>query len=90
MGVANQLRAWCRKHHKKDYYLLKSIPGIGGYLAAAILAELGDLRRFSNERQLSNYIGLVPGIYQSDESSKLLGRTPRSRSLLRSYIIEAS
>ncbi len=90
LQVANQLRAWCRKYHHKDYYLLKSIPGIGGYLAAAILAELGDLRRFSNERQLSNYIGLVPGICQSDESSKTLGLTPRSRSLLRSYIIEAA
>ncbi|MBD0287336.1 MAG: IS110 family transposase [Flavisolibacter sp.] len=90
LDVANQLRAWCRKHHKKDYYLLKSIPGIGGYLAAAILAEVGDLRRFNNERQLSNYIGLVPGIHQSDNTSKKVGLTPRSRSLLRSYIIEAA
>lgn len=90
LGVANGLRAWCRRHHKQDYYLLKSIPGIGGYLAAAILAELGDLRRFDNERQLSNYIGLVPGIHQSDESSRKVGLTPRSRSLLRSYLIEAS
>lgn len=90
LDVANELRAWCRKHYKKDYYLLKSIPGIGGYLAAAILAEVGDLRRFQNERQLSNYIGLVPGIYQSDESSRTMGLTPRSRTLLRSYIIEAS
>ena len=90
LEVANQLRAWCRRHHHKDYYLLKSIPGIGGYLAAAVLAELGDLRRFNNERQLSNYIGLVPGIYQSDDTTKPMGLTPRCRSLLRSYIIEAA
>lgn len=90
LEVANQLRAWCRKYHKKDYYLLKSITGIGGYLAAAILAELGDLRRFDNERQLSNYIGLVPGVHESDETKKSMGLTPRSRKLLRSYIIEAS
>ena len=90
LEVANQLRAWCRKHHHKDYYLLKSIPGIGGYLAAAVLAELGDLRRFGNERQLSNYIGMVPGIHKSDETSKFMGLTPRSRSLLRSYLIEAA
>ena len=51
LEVANQLRAWCRKYYNKDYYLLKSIPGIGGYLSAAVLAELGDLRRFNNERQ---------------------------------------
>ncbi len=90
LGVANELRAWCRRHHKREYYLLKSIPGIGGYLAAAVLAELGDIRRFQNERQLSNYIGLVPGIHQSDETSKKVGLTPRSRSLLRSYLIEAA
>jgi transposase len=36
------------KNNKKDY-LLKSIPGIGGYLASVILAECGDLRRFNNE-----------------------------------------
>lgn len=90
LGVANQLRAWCRKHHHKDYYLLKSIPGIGGYLSAAVLAELGNLRRSNNERQLSNYIGLVPGIHQSDTSSRKVGLTPRSRSLLRSYLIEAA
>lgn len=90
LEVANQLRAWCRTHRNKDYYLLKSVPGIGGYLAAAVLAELGDLWRFNNERQLSNYIGLVFGIYQSDETSKPMALTPRSRSLLRSYIIEAA
>ncbi|MGG6232424.1 hypothetical protein [Tenacibaculum sp. SDUM215027] len=27
--VSNQLRAYCRKHFKKDYYLLRSIPGWG-------------------------------------------------------------
>jgi transposase len=34
------------ENNKKDYNLLKSIPGIGGYLASVILAECGDLRRF--------------------------------------------
>jgi transposase len=55
LQTSNELRAWCRKFHKKDYYLLKSIPGIGGLLAAAILAELGDIRRF-NTRHKSNTI----------------------------------
>jgi transposase len=41
---------------------LKSIPGIGGYLASVILAECGDLRRFNNEGQFSSYIGLVPEV----------------------------
>jgi hypothetical protein len=38
LEIANQMRAYC-KNNKKDYNLLKSIPGIGGYLASVILAE---------------------------------------------------
>jgi transposase len=90
LQTSNELRAYCRKYHKKDYYLLKSIPGIGGLLAAAILAELGDIRRFNNEREFSSCIGIVPGIYQSSETDKKMGITPRCKSLLRSYLIESS
>jgi transposase len=89
LEIANQMRAYCRKNNKKDYNLLKSIPGIGGYLASVILAECGDLRRFNNEGQFSSYIGLVPGMYNSGESEKCLGITP-SRSQLRSYLVEAA
>jgi transposase len=88
--IGNELRAYCRKYHKKDYYLLKSITGIGGYLAAAVIAECGDIRRFSNEKQFSSYIGVVPGIYNSGNTETNLGITPRSKSLLRSYIIESA
>ena len=90
LEIANQMRLHCRKNNKKDYYLLKSIPGIGGYLASVIIAECGDLRRFNTEAQFSSYIGLVPGIYNSGDSEKCLGITPRSRSQLRSYLIEAA
>ena len=90
LEIANQMRDYCRKNNKKDYNLLKSIPGIGGYLASVILAECGDLRRFNNEGQFSSFIGLVPGIYNSGGSEKCLGITPRSRSQLRSYLIEAA
>jgi transposase len=90
LEIANQMRAYCRKQYKKDYYLLKSIPGIGGYLACVILAECGDLRRFNTEGQFSSFIGLIPGIYNSGNSEKCLGITPRSRGQLRSYLIEAA
>lgn len=38
----------------------------------------------------STYIGLVPGFYNSSDSEKYLGITPRSRSHHRSYFIEAA
>ncbi|NRS90677.1 transposase [Flavobacterium sp. 7E] len=90
LEIANQMRAHCRKTNKKDYNLLKSIPGIGGYLSSVILAECGDLRHFNNEGQFSSFVGLVPGIYNSGGSEKCLGITPRSRSQLRSYLVEAA
>ena len=90
LNVANQLRSYCRQHHKKDYYLLKSIPGIGGYLAAALLGELGDIRRFDNEKQFSSYIGMVPAMRNSGSSESTLGITPRSKTLVRSYLVEAA
>lgn len=90
LEIANQMRAYCRKEHKKDYNLLRSIPGIGGYLASVIIAECGDLRRFNTEGQFASFIGLVPGIYNSGATENCLGITPRSRGQLRSYLIEAA
>jgi transposase len=89
LDVGNKLRAYCRKYHYQDYYLLTSIPGIGGFLAAAILSECGDLRRF-NEKQLSSYIGVVPGIFNSGGSESNLGVTPRANTILRPYIVESA
>lgn len=90
LQAANELRSYCRRNHNKDYYLLKSIPGIGGYLSAALIGELGDIRRFSNEDQFSSYIGLIPAIRNSGSSESTIGITPRSKTLLRSYLIEAA
>jgi len=87
--VSVRVRAYCRKHYRNDYYLLRSVPGVGPIVAAAIISELGDIRRF-NSRKFASYIGLVPGIYQSGEKSKMGGLTYRCHSLLRSYLIEAS
>lgn len=88
--ITNELRAYCRKNYKKDYYLLRSIPGIGGFLAAAILAEVGDLRRFRTEGEFASYIGIIPSMYNSGNTERSNGVTPRCRALLRTYIIESA
>jgi transposase len=41
-----------------DYLVLKSIPGIGPIIALTILAESGDIRRFTHHRQFLKYCGL--------------------------------
>ncbi len=88
--VSTELRRYCKKHYKKDYMLLRSIPGIGGIVACGIICELGDLRRFKNIKHLSGYVGLIPGIHQSGDNLRNTGITKRAHRLMRSYFIEAS
>jgi transposase len=88
--VSTQLRRFCKVTYKKDYTLLRSIPGIGGIVACGILCELGDLRRFRSLKHLSGYVGLAPGVYQSGDTLRTTGMTRRAHQLIRSYFIEAS
>jgi transposase len=41
-----------------DYRCLKTVPGVGAVIALVILAEAGDLRRFSHHRQFLKFCGL--------------------------------
>lgn len=88
--VSTQLRRFCKTYYKRDYMLLRSIPGIGGIVACGILCELGDLRRFRSLKHLSGYVGLAPGIHQSGDNLRTTGMTRRAHRLIRSYFIEAS
>jgi len=88
--VSTELRRYCKVHYKKDYMLLRSIPGIGGIVACGILCELGDLRRFNSVKHLAGYVGLAPGVHQSGGNYKVMGITPRAHRLIRSYFVEAS
>ena len=87
--VSNHLRAYCRKHYKDDYYLLRSVPGIGGIVACGILSEIGDLRRFSL-KELAGYVGLCPTMFQSGDSFRTQGMSYRANRLIRSYFVEAT
>jgi transposase len=49
LTTGTELRAYAKKKYARNYELLKSIPGIGGFTAAAFLAEIGDFTRFANE-----------------------------------------
>ena len=47
--------------------LIKAIYGVGDLTAVTILAELGDVRRFQNSRDVVRYGGLDITVYQSDD-----------------------
>jgi len=47
--------------------LLCTIPGIATYSGLMISAEIGDIRRFQNAKQLTSFAGLNPRVSQSGE-----------------------
>jgi transposase len=46
---------------------LTTISGIGNILAAALLGEIADVRRFKNAKALVAYAGMDPSVMQSGE-----------------------
>jgi len=60
------LRAYARKQ-PGCRALIDAIYGVGELTAVTILAELGDVRRFQNSRDVVRYGGLDITVYQSDD-----------------------
>src|SRR6267154_2381919 len=58
--------------------------------AATLIAQLGDLWRFANPRQLMAYLGLVPCEHSSGASIKRGGLTKAGNSAAHRLLIEAS
>lgn len=50
--------------------VLKTMPGMGPVTIAAVLCELGDVRRFPGQRQVTAYAGLAFGRARAAPSSK--------------------
>jgi transposase len=48
------------------YAAIQELPGIGPVLAAVIVAEIGDVRRFSSPGRLCSWAGLTPRHRESD------------------------
>ena len=47
--------------------MLKSIPGVSTFSALVILAEIGDVNRFPDEKKIFSYAGLVPSVHKSGD-----------------------
>ena len=48
-------------------HVLETVPGIGPVLAAAIIGEVGDIKRFKNAKAFVAYAGLDASVYASGE-----------------------
>ena len=69
---------------------LQTMRGMALVNAATLIAELGDLSRFANPRQLMAYLGLVPSEYSSGASIKRGGLTKAGNRAARRLLIEAA
>jgi transposase len=69
---------------------LMQITGVGLYTAFAIIAVLGDIRRFPSPNKLAGYVGLVPRQHQSGQRAYNGHITKTGDRLLRWLIVEAA
>ena len=88
--LSRQIRLRIREYDNELYSLLKTISGIGPLTSSALITELGDINRFPHIDHLSSFVGLIPRVKQSGESSYSGGITFRCNEYLRTLLIEAS
>jgi transposase len=69
---------------------LQALRGVALVNAATMVAELGDLTRFANPRQLMAYLGLVPSEHSSGQSRRQGGITKAGNGAARRMLIEAA
>jgi len=71
--------------------LLKTIPGVGPYVASSLIGEIQVMKRFKTAKALTAYAGLDPKIRQSGHTLNSTGRlTKRGSSYLRRSIFIAA
>jgi transposase len=76
--------------YKEDVAIVSSVPGIGPMSTAAILAEIGDARRFSNGKQIASWTGLAPSLHQSAGIAILGSITKQGSKWLRWNLVEVA
>jgi len=69
---------------------LMSVPGIGLIIATALVAFVGDMRRFPSARHLASYLGLTPREYSSGLRQRLGRISKRGDAYLRMLLIHGA
>lgn len=71
-------------------HALQALRGMRLVAAATLVAEVGDITRFANPRQLMAYLGLVPSEHSSGSTRRQGGITKAGNSAARRMLIEAA
>ncbi len=86
-----EMTGYTKKHWKVEYLFIQSITGFGPLLTCYIIAHILPIERFSSNRKLRRYAGVIPTFHESGgKSSK--GHIPKSssRKLLRWALVQAA
>jgi len=86
-----EMTGYTKKHWKAEYSNIQSITGFGPLLTCYIIAHILPIERFSSNRKLRRYAGVIPTFHESGgKSSK--GHIPKtsSRKLLRWALVQAA
>lgn len=69
---------------------LRALRGVNTTIAATLVAEIGDISRFTNPRQLMAWLGLVPSEHSSGNTTRRGRLTKTGNALARTMMVEAS
>ncbi len=69
---------------------LQAMRGVAEMTAITTMAEIGDLSRFENPRQLMSYLGLVPSEHSSGKKERRGAITKTGNSHVRRVLVEAA
>ena len=69
---------------------LQAMRGVRWLVAITVVAELGDLTRFDNPRQLAAFVGLTPSEHSSGPKRRLAGITKAGNSRARRVLVEGA
>ncbi len=69
--------------------LLMTMPGIGFFTASMLVAEIGDINRFSNDKKISSWAGLAPRISQSGQKIHI-GRVGRGNKRVAGLLVQCA
>ena len=90
LKISKDVRKMMREQrYKTNYYLLRTIPGIGPLTAGSILVETGDVERFETFYHLNSFVGLLPMEHSSGESENKSTLTVRKHRQLRSDLVQS-
>jgi transposase len=83
----DQVKAW---RLQPVVEALEGLRGVQFTVAVTLVAELGDLTRFENPRQVMTYLGLIPSAYSSGERRRQGSITNTGNTHARRAVVEGA